>query len=269
MSDVRLVQTSSGPILPWRPIVTFFAATLFHSLWLIALQLWLGVSLDYIAFPQLSPTLGLATTWLLYRSWLTPFLPVAPTGVGEFGRRSRIVIVVCLGYVLATWALAELLQVGSYRAMFTDWHLVGFLTVQFLGALVEEVGWRGFLQPLFVKRFGAIWGASLVGIIWAAWHGDQLLDPAGFVIFALTCVALSLVLEMMVAGSWWQRGLLAAGLHWTVNIAPVVVINVDDDATSNVAVAAVSLIPQCVFGVIALVILVKRYGWPRLGKLKR
>lgn len=83
--------------------------------------------------------------------------------------------------------------------------------MQFLGAVVEEIGWRGFLQPLFVKRFGAILGASLVGVIWAAWHGDQLLDPLGFIVFALTCVALSLVLEMMVAGSWWQRGCLQQG----------------------------------------------------------
>ncbi|QJC22389.1 CPBP family intramembrane glutamic endopeptidase [Arcanobacterium buesumense] len=269
MNDVSLGQPSSGPMLPWRPILVFFAAMLFHSLWLIAFQLWLDVSLDYIAFPQLGPTLGLATTWLLYRSWLTPFLPVAPTSVGEFRRRSRIVVVACLGYVFATWVLAEMLQAGSYRALFTDWHLVGFLTVQFLGAVVEEIGWRGFLQPLFVKRFGAILGASLVGVIWAAWHGDQLLDPLGFIVFALTCVALSLVLEMMVAGSWWQRGLLAAGLHWAVNIAPVVVINVDDDAVPNLVTVLVILIPQCVFGLVAFVILVKRYGWPRLGKLKK
>lgn len=45
---------------------------------------------------------------------------------GEFRRRSRIVVVACLGYVFATWVLAEMLQAGSYRALFTDWHLVGF-----------------------------------------------------------------------------------------------------------------------------------------------
>lgn len=64
-------------------------------------------------------------------------------------------------------------------------------------------------------------------------------------------------------------GLLAAGLHWAVNIAPVVVINVDDDAVPNLVTVLVILIPQCVFGLVAFVILVKRYGWPRLGKLKK
>lgn len=102
------------------------------------------------------------------------------------------------------------------------------LTVQFLGAFLEEIGWRGFLQPLFVRRFGAITGAVFVGVIWAFWHGHMLLDPWFFVVFAATCVAISLGLQMVTGGSWWQRAVLAALIHWTVNVTPLVVVNVDD-----------------------------------------
>jgi membrane protease YdiL (CAAX protease family) len=42
-------------------------------------------------------------------------------------------------------------------------------------ALGEEIGWRGLLTPLMVKRFGFTRGAIFVGLIWAAWHLPILL----------------------------------------------------------------------------------------------
>jgi len=38
------------------------------------------------------------------------------------------------------------------------------------GATGEESGWRGFLQPIFVKKSGVIKGSIVVGIIWGFWH---------------------------------------------------------------------------------------------------
>jgi membrane protease YdiL (CAAX protease family) len=37
-------------------------------------------------------------------------------------------------------------------------------------ALGEEIGWRGFLTPRMVGRFGFTWGSLLIGLIWGAWH---------------------------------------------------------------------------------------------------
>jgi membrane protease YdiL (CAAX protease family) len=37
-------------------------------------------------------------------------------------------------------------------------------------ALGEEIGWRGFLAPLLVRRLGFGWGALITGLIWTAWH---------------------------------------------------------------------------------------------------
>ncbi len=36
--------------------------------------------------------------------------------------------------------------------------------------LVEEVAWRGYLQPRFVRRYGLVRGIFLLGIVWGAFH---------------------------------------------------------------------------------------------------
>ncbi len=45
-------------------------------------------------------------------------------------------------------------------------------------ALVEEIAWRGYLQPRFIARFGLYRGIFFVGIVWAAFHfsGDFRAD---------------------------------------------------------------------------------------------
>ncbi len=40
----------------------------------------------------------------------------------------------------------------------------------FLLALVEEIAWRGYLQPRFIARFGLYRGIFFVGLVWAAFH---------------------------------------------------------------------------------------------------
>ncbi len=37
-------------------------------------------------------------------------------------------------------------------------------------ALGEEIGWRGYLTPLLLERFGFLPASLLVGVIWASWH---------------------------------------------------------------------------------------------------
>ena len=38
------------------------------------------------------------------------------------------------------------------------------------GALVEEIAWRGYLQPRFIRRYGLVRGVFLVGVVWGAFH---------------------------------------------------------------------------------------------------
>ncbi len=40
----------------------------------------------------------------------------------------------------------------------------------FVPALVEEMAWRGYLQPWFIRRYGLVRGIFLVGVVWGAFH---------------------------------------------------------------------------------------------------
>jgi membrane protease YdiL (CAAX protease family) len=37
-------------------------------------------------------------------------------------------------------------------------------------ALGEEIGWRGFLAPRMVGKFGFTWASLIIGVIWGCWH---------------------------------------------------------------------------------------------------
>ena len=73
-------------------------------------------------------------------------------------------------------------------------------------ALGEEIGWRGFLTPRLVAKFGFTWGAILAGVIWAFWHLPLILLGSynngtpwwfGFSCFAVMVIASSVVLTWL------------------------------------------------------------------------
>jgi membrane protease YdiL (CAAX protease family) len=40
----------------------------------------------------------------------------------------------------------------------------------FVPALIEEIAWRGYLQPRFIRRYGLARGVFFVGVVWGAFH---------------------------------------------------------------------------------------------------
>jgi hypothetical protein len=45
-----------------------------------------------------------------------------------------------------------------------------YLPLNFVGGGLEEIGWRGILQPELEKIFSFIKSTSIVAVIWAVWH---------------------------------------------------------------------------------------------------
>jgi membrane protease YdiL (CAAX protease family) len=91
-------------------------------------------------------------------------------------------------------------------------------------ALAEEIAWRGFLQPRFVRKYGIARGIFLLGLVWGAFHFSfDIHSPmtAGAVAVAVVhrlymAISLSYVLAWMTIRS---RSVLPAALaHGFYNI---------------------------------------------------
>jgi membrane protease YdiL (CAAX protease family) len=95
-----------------------------------------------------------------------------------------------------------------------------------IGAVGEEAGWRGVLQPELERRFGAFKGTVLVGLVWGYWHlpanlagyndGEHPL-LGSLVLFPLATVGMSFAFAWLTrrSGSVWP----AALAHGVNNVA--------------------------------------------------
>ncbi|QPQ31669.1 CPBP family intramembrane glutamic endopeptidase [Lysinibacillus sp. JNUCC 51] len=77
------------------------------------------------------------------------------------------------------------------------------LPIMIIGGGVEEIGWRGFLQPTLQKRWSPFISTMIVGVIWAVWHlplwfviGSNQMNM-NFLWFSLITLALSFLLTII------------------------------------------------------------------------
>lgn len=72
------------------------------------------------------------------------------------------------------------------------WFTLMFALV--FGGGLEEIGWRGFLQPLLERRLSFLAAAIIQSIIWSIWHlplwlvPDSMQGSYNFIAFALYCI---------------------------------------------------------------------------------
>ena len=101
---------------------------------------------------------------------------------------------------------------------------VGTLAL-FVPALVEEIAWRGYLQPRSIEKYGVGRGLFLVGIVWGAFH--FFVDFHSYMTASVVLITIVRRLTEMVAQSYvlgWltiraKSILPAAVAHATFNIS--------------------------------------------------
>jgi membrane protease YdiL (CAAX protease family) len=92
-----------------------------------------------------------------------------------------------------------------------------------ISALVEEIAWRGYLQPRLISRYGLYRGIFFVGIVWGAFHFPSDFGPTTHLIDfvahcagrLVNCVAWGFVLSWLTLRS---RSVIPAGIsHGVMN----------------------------------------------------
>jgi uncharacterized protein len=102
-----------------------------------------------------------------------------------------------------------------------------FLLWLLLGALVEEIAWRGYLQPRFIQRYGLVRGIFFVGIVWGAFHfaSDFNAYPSVTAVLVQIAKRLAETVAMSYVLGWLtirSRSILPAAVaHGVFNVAIV------------------------------------------------
>jgi membrane protease YdiL (CAAX protease family) len=128
-------------------------------------------------------------------------------GFKDFVRRifhtenSKKTILVTLAFIPVLFIVNLLISKGFADNPWYYYLVVPFVLIAMIfGGGLEEIGWRGFLQPSLEKKLPTIIAVLLTGIIWVVWHlplwSIKLANQVSFNFwsFAFSMIVLSFVL---------------------------------------------------------------------------
>jgi membrane protease YdiL (CAAX protease family) len=95
-----------------------------------------------------------------------------------------------------------------------------------LGAIGEEIGWRGYLHKKLDPRMRGLFSSLLVGVLWMPIHVHFLSQgPIFLFFFALTAISWSIVIYALLQDTNFNV-LLASIFHMAINLANLFVLDV-------------------------------------------
>lgn len=166
-------------------------------------------------------------------------------GLADLGRRFRrwrlgrwylVLLIPPLG-ILAVVTVFRFLVSPVFSSALVPFNMtLGFvafgIAVGLLSGLSEEMGWTGFAYPRLSRRFGALAGAVLLGLLWGVWHFSVIDSlgaasphgaylPAYFASFILAMMAMRVLIAWAYSNT--QSVLVAQLLHASSTASLVVV----------------------------------------------
>lgn len=197
-----------------KRIAIFYLLTFVFTIILAGLQQAAGIPTTFI-LPQWGPGLAALLMLLLFRKdglTLRPNLRAAGW--------ARPVVALALPLLVAAALLplvTRLLGTTGSAALTPVW-VVGMA----FGALGEEIGWRGYLQPLLRRQLGPLAVSLLVGLLWGLWHMQMWANGPVFMAFLLlSMIGYSLVITALIDDARGGRVLIAALFHLGINLGNI------------------------------------------------
>lgn len=94
-------------------------------------------------------------------------------------------------------------QIGE-RFLGNPWYcFIVYIPLMILGGGLEEIGWRGFLQPSLEEKYPLVVATLITGTLWALWHlplwwvQASTQSMMNFVAFLCYCITFSFVLATL------------------------------------------------------------------------
>lgn len=241
-SAIQAVPASAGPVSfrsllsgrDVRGVIFFVVAAFVFAGALAALQPVIGINPVVIEIVQFAPTLALIAVLAL--RWSGPDRVAASAGM--YLRRVRPAVAGPVGVVVVSAGTAELFGIdlswnrpGSWGAP-----VLLVLIAQFIGAVGEEIGWRGYLQPMLQRRLGLLPAALIVGLIWGVWHVGVFAAGLGYaLLFIISAVAISVIFALLTENLGAPRVLIAGLGHFLINIGLLITVDGEPDGIGQQA----------------------------------
>jgi membrane protease YdiL (CAAX protease family) len=248
------------------PVGTFLAVLIVNSA-LVVTALYAVFGSDFptlAAIPYAWTPMASAgvTVWLLddsVRDWLGQLRNVRTgihwylAGIGIMLVATDFESIVAVGLSVDVVAPAD--SIGQY--------FLFFAVTLFLAGALEELGWRGFMQPRLQQRFSALATSVVIGLVWAFWHVPLILAGAGnfgaFHEYVVMVVATSVILGWLYNNT---RGALPVVMltHAASNMAPF------GEVTGELPVIFDVVSGNIIFYVACAALIVLYAGWKTLTK---
>ncbi len=226
----------------WK-IGLFALVTLVVTIIFALVQQKAGWSYEKITLPQLAPAVAVLVMFLIWRE-----LPVRLNFHfdGTVAIRSAMAFAIPLGLFGVAHFTGRLFGV---EAKIPD-NLLGLLPVMMagmvIGALGEETGWRGFLQPFLEKRFTLPVASILVGLLWGLWHVGHYKNGVLFMAgFLLVTISASIIVAWLLRGTDYNL-IIASLFHLAINIGFLAFFNNSTDSRFMLINGVVWLIPAII-----------------------
>lgn len=127
----------------------------------------------------------------------------------------------------------------------------GFILMIAIGCIGEEVGWRGYLLPLLLKRHNSLLSSIILGTLWGFWHAGDYGEGIGFLLFVVSTIALSIIMTWLYHKSNGSV-LVAILFHFIYNLAGSYAAFTSENGITSVAVRVIMAI-TCMIPAILLV----------------